>query len=209
MKISGGFVTNTIENKLPNAFYSYVYKTCSCRPVRYFGTLFWDDITIFWDEHLLLLRFGPIRSLFNYHHNKLSSQTIVISSKNKVMQQTVPDHNLSQFSNCRSMWYLNLPKFSNWLELRQVLVNGSANAEIVGKFWNMDESRPQYLEIVMEPPLTTGDFTPLAFLSSNGSNFLRNQKKWEYKSLNKDTSLCQYNSKLEWDRKPHWSLIAL
>ena len=84
MKISGGFVTNTIENKLPNAFYSYVYKTCSCGPVRYFGTLFWDDITIFWDEHLLLLRFGPIRSLFNYHHNKLSSQNIVISSKHNV-----------------------------------------------------------------------------------------------------------------------------
>ena len=30
-----------------------VNKTFSCRLVRYFGTLFWDDITIFWDENLL------------------------------------------------------------------------------------------------------------------------------------------------------------
>ena len=28
-------------------------KTSSCRHVRYFGTLFWDDITKVWDEKLL------------------------------------------------------------------------------------------------------------------------------------------------------------
>jgi len=35
----------------------------SCRPVRYFGTLFWDDITKFWDENLLLFTFlfGKLR----------------------------------------------------------------------------------------------------------------------------------------------------
>ena len=27
-------------------------KTCSCPLLRYFGTLFRDDITIFWDENL-------------------------------------------------------------------------------------------------------------------------------------------------------------
>ena len=27
------------------------HKTCSCPLVQYFGTLFWDDITIFWDEN--------------------------------------------------------------------------------------------------------------------------------------------------------------
>ena len=27
------------------------HKTCSCLSVRYFRTLFWDDITIFWDEN--------------------------------------------------------------------------------------------------------------------------------------------------------------
>ena len=30
----------------------YLKLARSCRPVRYFGTLFWDDITIFWDENL-------------------------------------------------------------------------------------------------------------------------------------------------------------
>ena len=44
-------------------------------------------------------------------------QTIEILDKILVMQQTVPDHNLSYFINCRSIWYLNLPNF-----------------EIVGKF---------------------------------------------------------------------------
>ena len=49
--------------------------TCSCCPVRYFGTLFWDDITKFWDENLLSFTFltgklrkktclGPIIRLF-------------------------------------------------------------------------------------------------------------------------------------------------
>ena len=33
------------------------FETCSCRPVYYFGTLFWDDITKFWDENLLLFTF--------------------------------------------------------------------------------------------------------------------------------------------------------
>ena len=28
-------------------------KTCSLPLLQYFGTLFWDDITIFWDENLL------------------------------------------------------------------------------------------------------------------------------------------------------------
>ena len=32
-------------------------KTFSCRPVRYFGTLFWDDITLFWDEICYYLLF--------------------------------------------------------------------------------------------------------------------------------------------------------
>ena len=29
------------------------YKTCSCPLVRYFWTLFWDDITIIWDENIV------------------------------------------------------------------------------------------------------------------------------------------------------------
>ena len=30
---------------------SLFFETCSCPLLRYFGTLFWDDITIFWDEN--------------------------------------------------------------------------------------------------------------------------------------------------------------
>ena len=41
------------------------YETFSCRPARYFGTLFWDDITLFWDENLLLFTFltGKLRKI--------------------------------------------------------------------------------------------------------------------------------------------------
>ena len=41
--------------------------TCSCLPECYFGTLFWDDITKFWDENLLLFTFltgKPRKNLF-------------------------------------------------------------------------------------------------------------------------------------------------
>jgi hypothetical protein len=56
------------------------------------------------------------------------------------------------------------------------------------------------------------DFTPLAFLLSNGSNFLgvilisfRKSKEIRIQILKIKihTSLCKYNSKLKWDRKLH------
>ena len=28
-----------------------IFKTCSCPLIQYLGALFWDDITIFWDEN--------------------------------------------------------------------------------------------------------------------------------------------------------------
>ena len=31
--------------------HSLSHKTCSCPSVRYFRSLFWDDITIIWDEN--------------------------------------------------------------------------------------------------------------------------------------------------------------
>ena len=34
-----------------------IVKTCSCCPVCYFVTLFWGDITLFWDENLFLFTF--------------------------------------------------------------------------------------------------------------------------------------------------------
>ena len=30
-----------------------IQKTCSCPFVRYFRTLFWDDITIIWNENIV------------------------------------------------------------------------------------------------------------------------------------------------------------
>ena len=61
-------------------------ETCSCRPVRYFGTLFWDDITKFWDENLLLFTFltGKLRKNLFWTNKKFVSQNIVISSQNNV-----------------------------------------------------------------------------------------------------------------------------
>ena len=47
---------------------TYVHKkTCSCPFVRYFCTLFWDDITIiFWWKNC----FGPIKRLFSFYWSK-------------------------------------------------------------------------------------------------------------------------------------------
>ena len=54
---------------------------------------------------------------FLERHREVSTSSVEVlhleRPLKRVMQQTVPDHNLSQFSNCRSMWYLNLLKFSN------------------------------------------------------------------------------------------------
>ena len=71
-----------------------IIKNFSCRPVRYFGMLIWDDITLFWDENVILFTFltgnweetwfSPIRILFMFYYNKFSSQNKVISSQNNV-----------------------------------------------------------------------------------------------------------------------------
>ena len=45
-------------------------KTYSCRPVRYFGTLFWDDIMKFWDENL-----------YYYFFNGQTEKTPVLDQK--------------------------------------------------------------------------------------------------------------------------------
>ena len=52
-------------------------ETFSCRPVRYFGTLFWDDFTKFWDENLLLFTFltGKLRKKNLFWTNKISFST--------------------------------------------------------------------------------------------------------------------------------------
>ena len=50
-------------------------KTCSCPLIRYFGTLFWNDITIFYDENhvnkLLIGRkqvfFSQLKIITNFH----------------------------------------------------------------------------------------------------------------------------------------------
>ena len=53
-------------------------KTCSCPSVRYFRTLFWDDITIIWYEKVWLL---------NFHQ-----QIIVTSSQNTVRKYRTKGH---------------------------------------------------------------------------------------------------------------------
>ena len=51
-------------------FFSNFHKTCSCPLVKYFCTLFWDDIMMIWDDNIVYFFnwekktcFGPIRIL--------------------------------------------------------------------------------------------------------------------------------------------------
>ena len=48
------------------------FGNCSCRPVRYFGIFFQDDITKFWDENLLLFTFstGKLRKNLFWNNNQ-------------------------------------------------------------------------------------------------------------------------------------------
>ena len=52
-------------------------KTFSCRSVRYFGTLFWDDITIFWDKNYVQNSFFSQLKIITNFHPKIRSQNIV------------------------------------------------------------------------------------------------------------------------------------
>ena len=40
-------------NKMAHHDKSCKLKTCSCPFVKYFRTLFWDDVTIIWDENIV------------------------------------------------------------------------------------------------------------------------------------------------------------
>ena len=71
-------------------------KTCSCPFVRYFRTLFWDDITKIWDENIVYLTFLTEKKhvldqydvcLLNFHQ-----QIMVISSQNKVRKYRTKVH---------------------------------------------------------------------------------------------------------------------
>ena len=59
------------------------YETCSCRSVRFLGMLFCDDITIFWDDNLLLFTFlaGKLRKKLFWTNQKF---VYLLSSKNFV-----------------------------------------------------------------------------------------------------------------------------
>ena len=65
--------------------------TYSCPLVQYFGTLFWDDITIFWDENYVnKLLSGPkqvfssqLKIITNFHP-KITSQIIVLKGREQV-----------------------------------------------------------------------------------------------------------------------------
>ena len=73
-------------------------KTCSCTTVRYFRFLFWNDITIIWDENIVYFlhekkklfwtnkKFGYsifINKLL-WHHPKITYKNIVQKDMNKI-----------------------------------------------------------------------------------------------------------------------------
>ena len=78
--------------------YIRTVKTCSCPFVRYFRTLFWDDITIIWDENIVYF-FNWEKTLFwtntkfvyvifinklPWYHPKIMYENIVQKEMNKL-----------------------------------------------------------------------------------------------------------------------------
>ena len=51
----------------PHIGWYLVYFSCSCHMLRYFGTLFWDDITTFWGEYILVQN-----RFFSFNRKKFS-----------------------------------------------------------------------------------------------------------------------------------------
>ena len=70
---------------------SYTYKTCSCRTVHYFGTLFWYDITKFWDENLSLFTFltGKLRKIMFWTDQKFINLNIITNFCPKIMSENM------------------------------------------------------------------------------------------------------------------------
>jgi hypothetical protein len=68
--------------------------TCSCFLVRYFETLFWDDLTIFWDKQSKQTSYSSKTSFFSQLKIivKFSSQNIVISSQNYIPKHRTKGH---------------------------------------------------------------------------------------------------------------------
>ena len=74
-----------------------LYKTCSCPFVRYFRTLFWDDIIIIWDENIVYFfnweknMFGTNKKFvylifinkLSWYHPKITYENIVQKDMNK------------------------------------------------------------------------------------------------------------------------------
>jgi hypothetical protein len=59
--------------------FKVLHKTFSCRLVRYFGTLFWDDITLFWDD--ITLFWDENLLLFTFLNGKLRRNLFLTNKK--------------------------------------------------------------------------------------------------------------------------------
>ena len=70
---------------------SIVQETCSCRPVHYFGTLFWDDITKFWDDNSLSFTFltGKLRKHLFWTNNKFVYLNITTNFHPKITSENI------------------------------------------------------------------------------------------------------------------------
>ena len=85
-------------------------KTCSSCPVRYLETLFWDDITKFWDENLLLLTFLT---------EKLRKKTLFWINKKFVYLNIITNFcpKITSQNNDPTTWKAIMMMFSNSLDL--------------------------------------------------------------------------------------------
>ena len=92
-------------------------QTCSCRTVCYFVTLFWDDITKFWDENLLLFTFstGKLRKNLFWTNKKFVYLNIITNFHPKITYKNIVPMTWKRFSVCKFLQIICLQSwyFSN------------------------------------------------------------------------------------------------
>ena len=81
-----------IMNQVPTTVDSHIlwFETCSCRPVCYFETLFWDDITKFRDENLLFTFLtGKLRKKLFCNNKKFVYLSIISNFCPKITSENI------------------------------------------------------------------------------------------------------------------------
>ena len=86
------------------------FGNCSCRPVRYFGIFFQDDITKFWDENLLLFTFSTGKLRKNLFWNNKKFVLCLPKYHNKFLYQNnvrkyFPANNMKRFVHTISFYF--------------------------------------------------------------------------------------------------------